>query len=302
MAIPIGPAIAAGAALVGTGANAYSQGRLNRKTRKWNEKMHDITRQESLDDWAMMNEYNSPKAQMQRYRDAGLNPNLIYGQTNEAPVVRSADTPSWNPRSPTFEGIQTAGESYLNQFYDIQLKEAQIDNLEKQGSVLIQEAAMKAATIANTQASTERSKFDLEMSRQLSSVSLQTAEQNLRKMMAETKTTLDANERAQLLTANSLQQGVEAILTSRLNRAKTSDERANLQQALKNAKLDESLKKLDINLKEKGVQPHDNIVLRVVAQYLDQYLDSKLNSGKQGMTREEVDELKRRNPGHGPKR
>lgn len=34
--------------------------------------------------WNMQNEYNSPKAQMQRYIDAGLNPNLIYSQQNTA--------------------------------------------------------------------------------------------------------------------------------------------------------------------------------------------------------------------------
>ena len=30
--------------------------------------------------WNMQNEYNLPKNQMQRYQDAGLNPNLIYGE------------------------------------------------------------------------------------------------------------------------------------------------------------------------------------------------------------------------------
>jgi regulator of replication initiation timing len=41
---------------------------------------HNKDRQEALDDWNRQNEYNSPKAQMQRYKDAGLNPQLIYGQ------------------------------------------------------------------------------------------------------------------------------------------------------------------------------------------------------------------------------
>lgn len=31
--------------------------------------------------WKMQNEYNSPKAQMQRLQEAGLNPNLIYGDS-----------------------------------------------------------------------------------------------------------------------------------------------------------------------------------------------------------------------------
>lgn len=36
--------------------------------------------QYNLDMWKMQNEYNSPSAQMQRFKSAGLNPNLIYGQ------------------------------------------------------------------------------------------------------------------------------------------------------------------------------------------------------------------------------
>lgn len=36
--------------------------------------------QYNLDMWRMQNEYNSPAAQMQRFKEAGLNPNLIYGQ------------------------------------------------------------------------------------------------------------------------------------------------------------------------------------------------------------------------------
>ena len=38
--------------------------------------------QANLEQWNRENEYNSPAAQMQRYMDAGLNPNLIYGQQN----------------------------------------------------------------------------------------------------------------------------------------------------------------------------------------------------------------------------
>lgn len=41
--------------------------------------------------WNLQNEYNSPKAQMQRFAEAGLNPNLIYSRSNTAsPVASSA--------------------------------------------------------------------------------------------------------------------------------------------------------------------------------------------------------------------
>lgn len=36
----------------------------------------------NLQMWNLTNEYNSPQAQMQRFKEAGLNPNLVYGQGN----------------------------------------------------------------------------------------------------------------------------------------------------------------------------------------------------------------------------
>lgn len=36
----------------------------------------------NVENWKMQNEYNSPAAQMARYQEAGLNPNLMYGQGN----------------------------------------------------------------------------------------------------------------------------------------------------------------------------------------------------------------------------
>lgn len=45
-----------------------------------NKKLQEQQNQFNLDMWNKQNEYNSPKAQMQRFQEAGLNPNLIYGQ------------------------------------------------------------------------------------------------------------------------------------------------------------------------------------------------------------------------------
>lgn len=38
----------------------------------------------TLDMWNLVNEYNNPASQMARYQNAGLNPNLIYSQSNTA--------------------------------------------------------------------------------------------------------------------------------------------------------------------------------------------------------------------------
>lgn len=48
-------------------------------------------RKNALSDWNRQNAYNAPEQQMKRFQEAGLNPNLIYKQTNEAAPVRSTD-------------------------------------------------------------------------------------------------------------------------------------------------------------------------------------------------------------------
>lgn len=48
-------------------------------------------RKNALADWNRLNTYNTPAEQMKRFQAAGLNPNLIYKQTNEAAPVRSTD-------------------------------------------------------------------------------------------------------------------------------------------------------------------------------------------------------------------
>lgn len=44
-----------------------------------------------LEQWNRQNEYNSPKAQMQRYKEAGLNPNLIYSQGSNGNAASSPE-------------------------------------------------------------------------------------------------------------------------------------------------------------------------------------------------------------------
>lgn len=47
---------------------------------RYNKRLAEQQNQYNLDMWNLQNEYNSPSAQMRRFQDAGLNPNLIYGQ------------------------------------------------------------------------------------------------------------------------------------------------------------------------------------------------------------------------------
>ena len=90
----------------------------------------------NLEMWKMQNEYNSAAAQMQRYRDAGLNPNLIYGNgassagnAASAPEAAKADfmAPNYGRQD---NGWNTAAQAFLQAeglFSQIGLQKSQAD-------------------------------------------------------------------------------------------------------------------------------------------------------------------------------
>lgn len=91
----IGAAIAGAAALGGSILSATkgnknidkqiaAQKEENQKNRDWNLNLAKQQNQWNIEQWNRENAYNTPAAQMARYKDAGLNSDLIYGQQNLA--------------------------------------------------------------------------------------------------------------------------------------------------------------------------------------------------------------------------
>lgn len=66
---------------------------------KYNKEMAALQNQYNMDMWQMQADYNSPTAQMSRLRDAGLNPNLAYGNAttgnmSSAPEMVAPNAPN----------------------------------------------------------------------------------------------------------------------------------------------------------------------------------------------------------------
>lgn len=163
---PATMAVVAPAAIGATGG-FLGQAMANRRRKKelesmqaYNTTMYERQRADATDDWMRQNAYNSPHQQMQRLREAGLNPHLIYGKgaDNTAQAMRASS--SSNPSSPpdiksgltaAMEGAQSA----VALASGARMNKAQIDNL------YAQRAATDAMTAATLQ-KTARDKFDLE--------------------------------------------------------------------------------------------------------------------------------------------
>lgn len=257
--------IAAGASLLGTGGQIYAAGKMNKKTRQWNEKMYGIQRADALKDWDMTNAYNSPEQQMQRFKEAGLNPNLIYGQSNEGATVRSTDAKSWNPETPDIQGgVRNA----IGAYQDFTLQDEQVKNMQAQRENMALDGVIKALTAKQIEASIGMSTFDLGQKQALAETAIQQAQENLNQTKYGNTIMLDRNEREAALNTSSLKEAAERILTMRLGRAKTEAEISSIHATTNNLKKSGVLQDLDIELRRQGINPNDPMWMRILGRLL----------------------------------
>lgn len=133
----------AGGATIGA-VGSLASGALNQlfyehntsSARRWSERM---TQQER--------DYNTPAAQMQRFRDAGLNPNLIYGQTNEGGTITASpqglqgnfDIPSGISAGASLASARLASAQARNVDADTALKQQQHDEIQPEQAKYLRE-------------------------------------------------------------------------------------------------------------------------------------------------------------------
>jgi len=139
--------------------NRKSQEKQNEKDREFSREMYAKQRQDNLDDWNRQNQYNSPTQQMQRLREAGLSPHLVYGKgaDNTAQVIKSSSAPSSNQPAPRMENsignAISQGMNAITAYQQVKQAQAQTDNLTKQNALIEADKSLREA-----QAENERSK------------------------------------------------------------------------------------------------------------------------------------------------
>lgn len=277
--ITTGALVAGAASLLGSGTNAVVQGKLNKKTRQWNEKMYALQRSHNLQDWNTQNAYNSPVAQMDRLREAGLNPKLLYGNgsaaTGEAQAVGKADMKSWSP-----DPINIDFSSAIGAFQDYQMKKVQTSNLEKTGDLLTLDAILKTKDSTAKDLANANSKIDVERNSRLLETQVELAQQQLLKLTADTNKTLQDIDIAQVMKEPNLQQALQNIAQQKLTQAKTEAETNNIRATLQNIKQDTRLKKADADLREKGIYPGDPLWLRALIQNIEGWFGNETSPSK----------------------
>lgn len=292
-----GSLLVAGIHAAGQGINVAAQGRMNKKTRKWSEKMYAQQRADALSDWNMQNIYNSPEAQMQRIKAAGLNPHLIYGQgtVGNAGNVRSADAPSWHPEAPQVD-LGSAAQGAVGTYFDIQLRGQNLENMKTQNELMQREKTLKELEgltkmlnldLGKVNLDRTKLKYSIESKLQELDIPVATAQENLNRLRNENRIATNRDEREAAQNASNLREAAERILTMRLGRVKTAAEIKNIEQQLKLLNQEEIIKQFDVNLVRgdynKGQRPGDNMLFRKLGQLLD-FLEQKVGGAMKALS------------------
>lgn len=298
----ISGAVGAGLNIFDTLFNANQTEIANRHSEKFQWDMYDRQRTDAIADRDFQNSYNSPAAQMARLKAGGLNPNLVYGngatqQPSAAPRAASGGSFTAKPATSDSSGAAGAVSKGLEMMYTLANTQANTNNLQANHNVIVEEAALKQAQtrLANQEAgltaekeNTERytqsrtdaerrlKEFELRQGTKLADIQVTKANLENEKLKADTKFTLDQNERAEALKATSIAEAAARILNLRYQNAKSDAERQHIQQSIKVLQADEQTKSLDNLLKQEGIQPHDNLFMRVLGNVMNRISPSTL--------------------------
>lgn len=138
-----------------------------KKQRKHEREMYERQLADSRQNWSMENQYNSPEAQMQRLKEAGLNPNLVYGNgANAMGGSINGTQATITDQSGKFDKFADLTQSPLvglNMLYDLRLKDAQANLITQKESTeqTVQELNATRAGLTDLLQASEQLKLTL---------------------------------------------------------------------------------------------------------------------------------------------
>lgn len=225
-------------------------------------------RQFQLDMWNATNTYNSPASQMERLKAAGLNPNLVYGNGSATNTASNITPTASKPIPSAMVG------SAINSYVDTQQKNLQNDLIASQifNNGLMSEKITQDTnkTVANTNESlfkarnleldNQMNQFEFGKQKELRQVSIDGQIQLAKKTMLQNK-----EAEINILTLDKRNQ---QMLLESYSRLKLMDSQLNNQQ------LDNAIKQEIKNLRQKGLNESDNVLLRLFSDLLPSKTDT----------------------------
>lgn len=209
----------------------------------YNQQIRDDIFAQNLAQWNRENAYNSPSAQMSRFSAAGLNANLVYGQSNLAAsspeMVSGSGVGSGSPS--VGSGIETSMTPFdfssgVEQMISAKLAEAQINKLNAETVGILSDNDWKDSTLQ-----TRIEQVSADLLNTVEDTKLKDSQGNLASSQS-ANVQLDTEIKTELK-QNTLDQAAEDLenkKTSNLNLHKTTEI---LEQQIKGLDLDNKIKK-----------------------------------------------------------
>lgn len=278
-----------------TGLNLAATGIAARKNREFINKtnrdnkntaweFHNASRTEAVMDRDYENSYNSPKQQMQRLKEAGLNPRLIYGGSTGIMAAANtkqaaSDTPKQEAPQIDIRAIQQGLEplqGVMGKYIELTNLQAQTDNLRQTRELIEAQSKYTAAETGEKIAKTNTEIYNLDYAKRTEPI-------RTSKAIADLTFTLDENDRHNLSTSSNVAKTLQEIILMKIEEkvkyegiAKSKQERVKLRQDIENLKAtleltknEAAVLKADLELKKQGIQPHDAAWQRKLMEILN---------------------------------
>lgn len=271
----------------------------NWMNQKYSRRMYDrqLSDTRALRDEA--NQYNSPSAQMQRFKEAGLNPNLIYGQGNAGNTTALPAPSGGHVDFKSSQGSRPPDNAMASLLgaADLKIKQAQADNLRVENSVMLQDAALRKLqverggfdldlerearpfTLGTRRSTSERGQFDLDFLRDTRDYSADAIREHVRQMSTQTDLSINRDAREAVALSTTVDEAIERMAKSRSDRATSSLERAKIAQEVRLLKDDKQLREWEVKLSQMNLTPHDGMWNRIIGSYLSDHF-SEGNYGR----------------------
>lgn len=275
--------ILSGAASLVSGITGMFDAKANRSMQR---EQNQADRDFALAQWNRENEYNNPKAQMERLKAAGLNPNLAYGTANT--VSAHQQPPQSKPLPPLNNAALGEGISGgINSYVDLRQKKLQNDLLEVQKANMAQSLAESIAREANVKSQTkfregiqtdktnfEIGKLNIGFSRDAFSLKLaqDLRDNSIKSAMLDTQSK-ELKNKAQEINNMTLEQKNAFILED-------LQSRIGLNKANKNStEIRNQLEAMKAEYRKEGIEVTDNMWFRIISKFLSGNTDGKIYNG-----------------------
>ena len=220
MPLPLA-AIAAAAPAVSAAANSILSPVMTAVTNRQNRK-------HALEDWNRQNAYNHPTQQMQRLKEAGLNPNLVYGggATTLAQPVKSPDA-----QVPNID-LQKIPEG-IGAYQSVKNQQLEYSRIQK--AMELQDAQKKniEANTLSTLAGTDLKKLDYVSKGIMNQFLPEVQEANLAKTKTGTQIAVSQNEMEKLMFPNKVDKVLAEIANMKARTEMIPTQKAQLMQNIK---------------------------------------------------------------------